>query len=245
MHQNHDCGIYSADVSPLAAPAVFDAALAQLPLWRREKVDRLRFPEGKRLSLGAGLLLNMALAQHHVDALSATVETSPLGKPFLPDYPDIHFNLSHSENRVLCVISDLRCGCDVERLGRGSFRLARRFYAEEEQERLTAADEQTAPAEWQALFARIWTRKESYLKADGRGFSVPPASFSVFSQPSEVVFLESDAAQGYHQSVCLLNPDGRPPRWQAYTVQFHLSAGRPVLSCLEDPSFILPGDGSV
>ena len=36
------------------------------------------------------------------------------GKPYLQDYPEVHFNLSHAGNRVMCVVSPEPAGCDIE-----------------------------------------------------------------------------------------------------------------------------------
>ena len=44
------------------------------------------------------------------------VAVDSAGKPFLPDRPDIHFSISHSDEVVMCVVADHPVGCDVERI---------------------------------------------------------------------------------------------------------------------------------
>ena len=238
---SHYCSVFSADVSPLASPALFSMYYSMMPPHRQEKIDRLRIEQGKRLSLGAGILLRLVLISRGVDLSRVRVETDAHGKPFLPDYPRLHFNLSHSGSRVLCVISDLPCGCDVEEIGRGSEDLVTRFFSPEEQsyclsdnnkqyiamedvgktggiiginstdiiENRSGAKHNKAelPDDFQYRFTRVWTRKESYLKATGEGFFRSPESFSVFSLPSSVHYYEYNTFPGYHVSVCLLFPD--------------------------------------
>ena len=101
------------------------------------------------------------------------------GKPYLPDYPQVHFNLSHSGNRVMCVVSAHACGCDVERIDRRQKQIDMviRCLAESEQ-RLAAASA--------VHFYRIWTLKESILKLSGEGIVIPLNSFEVSLDPPAV-----------------------------------------------------------
>ncbi len=193
--------VYHADAAPLASSALFERGLAEVPEARKTKVLRMVPPAGKRLSLGAGLLLNRALSDYGLDPRSLRLAESEDGKPFLPDVPDLFFNLSHSGTRVLCALSNRPCGCDVEEIGRGSAALVRRFFAPGEQ-KLLELPEEAFPRE----FTRIWTMKESYLKATGEGFSRPAESFSVLSLPPSVVFREGPEEAGYVSMTCLLSP---------------------------------------
>lgn len=201
--------VYHADVAPLASSALFERGLSEVPEERRARVQRLIPPAGKRLSLGAGLLLNRALSEYGLDPRSLRLAKSEEGKPFLPDVPDLHFNLSHSGTRVLCALSNRPCGCDVEEIGRGSPALVRRFFSPGEQKALELPEE-AFPRE----FTRIWTMKESYLKATGEGFSRPAESFSVLSLPPSVCFREGPVDSGYVYMACLLSPVLPPdPEW--------------------------------
>ena len=211
----HTCRVYTADVAPLASSAFFEAARDRMPPWRREKIDRFRFPEGKRLSLGAGLLLDRALASAGLDASAEPIAVGAYGKPYLPKHPDIRFNLSHSGTRVLCVLSDLECGCDVEKIGSGSPALVRRFFAEEEQRALALPEgEEPGPA-WLRLFCRVWTRKESWLKATGEGIARGLSVFSVFSPPPSIRFYEGPEDPRYVTAVCLIAgaEESPEPEW--------------------------------
>ena len=201
---HHYCRIYVADVTPLASSALFHRFYMQMPASRREKIDRIRFAEGKQLSLGAGALLNLALRSAGIEGPSANFAEGPHGKPFLRDRPDIFFSLSHSGRRVLCVLSDLVCGGDVEQIGRGSPALARRFFTDEESAALAAEASAGGEEAFQRLFARIWTRKESLLKATGDGLFRPLSSFSVLSPDPDVLFLEAAPEKKYASCVCLL-----------------------------------------
>ena len=93
------------------------------------------------------------------------------GKPYLPDYSDYHFNLSHSGDQLaIAVAQHCPVGVDVEHWKqKADFQaLVKRCFAEEEK------------AYWQALpdehkknsFYRFWTRKEAFVKATGRGIAL-------------------------------------------------------------------------
>ena len=198
------CEIYRAETLPLSDPGLFGACLDRLPEIRRRKALTPRHEESRRLSLGAGLLLVLALEERGIDGRSAGIAEGPYGKPYLPEHPEIHFSLSHSGTRVLCAVAGVPVGCDVERVGRGSEKLAVRFFHPEEREALNAEKD---PEAWQRLFARIWTRKESRVKADGTGISAPFSGFSALGDGGgyfyEDFFEDSPSGPVYSYSCCL------------------------------------------
>jgi len=165
--------LYLASVAPLSDEAAFSRLLQTVMEARREKVLRCRDAGGKRLLLGAGMLLEKALAAEGLTA-SDYAET-PEGKPFLPSLPDFRFSLSHSGETVLCAVSERELGCDVERVRNFDLRLAERFFHPEESAYLSALPE----GERQAAFFRLWTLKESYMKARGLGFALPMSAFAI------------------------------------------------------------------
>lgn len=162
-----------ASIRELPDPAGDEALLALLPPERREKLLRLKRPEDRRRSFGAWLLLRAALEE--LGAEPGPLAVGPQGKPFFPDRPDLHFNLSHSGETVLCALSPSPVGCDVEILGPARPELAERFFHPSERRWLSALP----PSEYDEAFFRLWTLKESYLKATGLGLSGGLESFCV------------------------------------------------------------------
>ncbi|MBE0436532.1 MAG: 4'-phosphopantetheinyl transferase superfamily protein [Methylomicrobium sp.] len=90
------------------------------------------------------------------------------GKPYLPDYPDWTFNLSHSGDYfALAVARQCRLGIDLE-AARSRSNLAgivKKCFAIEE----IAYWEALPEVERVSAFYRFWTRKEAFVKATGRG----------------------------------------------------------------------------
>ncbi|SMD41576.1 4'-phosphopantetheinyl transferase [Aquiflexum balticum DSM 16537] len=86
-------------------------------------------------------------------------------KPFISGQPDFHFNISHSGDWMTMIISKYPCGIDVEKIQpdfdfEGVIQLT--FHPEEIGYIFQNPDQTKA-------FFRIWTIKESFLKATGVG----------------------------------------------------------------------------
>jgi len=198
------CKITYMDVSPLADPALFADAMSRVPESRKQKIASFRHAESQRLSLGVGLLLVLALEEEGIDGRQARIAEGQWGKPFLPDHPNLHFSLSHSGKWAMCALGNRPLGCDVEATGRGNEKLSKRFFHPEEQQVLAALAPDTRP-EWQREFARIWTRKESWLKADGHGLSLGMESFSVLADQPGIHYTEMNGTDGYAFACCILS----------------------------------------
>jgi 4'-phosphopantetheinyl transferase len=126
--------------------------------------------------------LRQALAATlQVDAQSLEFIDGEHGKPELAGpaaETGLQFNLSHSGGLGLVGWSwQRRIGVDVEawREMRDEEALVRRYFSPAE----IGAWEALPPAERNEAFFNLWTRKEAYIKAVGRGLSLPLASFDV------------------------------------------------------------------
>ena len=201
--------IFSASTTPLKNENLFSKLFGKVPEYRREKVEKLALEKDKRLSLGAGVLLEAALDRLGVSQ-NRDIYTSPSGKPYLKDHPDVFFNLSHSGEEVLCSVAEREIGCDVERISRPRFSIAKRYYSPEENEYITSFKNGVGAG---LAFFRVWTLKESFLKATGVGFAVKPSLFSV-AGPDGIALKQSisdekwqiahiTSPEGYCSAVCI------------------------------------------
>lgn len=142
-----------------------------------QKVDRFLKQSDRHLSLVSKALVRYLiyeLSGKHPQSLRFL--TNEYGKPFLAELPDIHFNLSHSHGAVACALCrSAAVGVDVEDAGRDTdFSIADRFFSSSEAELVSKA----TGAEKRTRFFDIWTLKEAYIKAVGKGLSIPLDSFS-------------------------------------------------------------------
>ncbi len=210
---NGKTAAYAVNVMPLLQNEDwFEKALATVTEKRREKAVRYRKKEDTARSLGAELLLRYAFFRAG-EPFPKQLALSANGKPFDPDGP-LRFNLSHSGKWVMCIVSDDEVGCDVERIDPAHVDVAFSVFTEKEQAALTAVNER----ERTHRFFRLWTLKESYQKASGKGMALPLSSFSVeLGNPSRIIadsnptFTEYDDISGYACSVCRLSGGKTPP----------------------------------
>lgn len=91
------------------------------------------------------------------------------GKPYLREYPQIQFNISHCMGLAVLGVGDCSVGIDVEYVRPYREPLLKRVLSEAELRQMEAAGE----AGREELFFRFWTLKESYVKAVGCGITVP------------------------------------------------------------------------
>lgn len=149
-----------------------DAEGLKLSEYRRKRLSGLKPEEKRRESITAELLLNFALRDAAAAPLGISVEYN--GKPYIAGCP-LHFNLSHSGGRVICAVCEYPIGADIQKLSPYKPALSSRFFTGEEQAYLSESDNKDID------FTRIWSLKESYIKALGTGLSMPLNSFSVIS----------------------------------------------------------------
>ena len=177
--------IWLCDAHALCAPGAEDEALSMLydcGLHERAELSlRYKRDSVRHLSLAAGLALAAALDAYGMpdkDHPRLSFSQGEYGKPYLTDYPHIHFNLSHSGHYGACAVADTELGLDIQDVRSCDMALAERFFHEAEAKALRSA---TASGDTAAdiLFTRIWTRKEAYLKLRGTGLSEDTSTFSV------------------------------------------------------------------
>lgn len=162
-----------------AMPADDPAGWAVLSLTEQTRARRFAFEHHRRRFVAAHVALRHLLADTLGERPEALVfDTGPHGKPFLPAAPRLHFNLSHSEDSALAVLSS-RCevGVDIERHRdlRDAHGLVERHFSKDEQ----AAWMALPVGERQSAFHEAWARKEACVKATGWGLSLPLETVNV------------------------------------------------------------------
>jgi 4'-phosphopantetheinyl transferase len=114
------------------------------------------------------------------------------GKPFFEDYPDFHFNVSHSEDLIAVAVSKRPVGVDIEILRDVNLEIAERFFSKKE----------TRTTQTSRDFLYVWTRKEALLKKTGEGLK-DISKAQVLKNIEIKTFEENE----FILSVCSNNPD--------------------------------------
>lgn len=138
---------------------------------------------GARYVIGRGLLRVLLGCYLGVGPGEIEFVYGEHGKPLIAGQGP-WFNLAHSGAEALYAFcSSAEIGVDVElaKADRANRRVAERFFAAGEVERLLGLPEALQPR----AFLSCWTRKEAFIKARGDGLSLPLDSFEVTLAPSE------------------------------------------------------------
>ena len=200
--------LYAACADELTDGSLYRKVYGGLSVQKKEKVDAMPLTADRRRCAGAEALLFYALHRHGC-AYGEKLAVTDTGKPYLPAHPAWHFNLSHAGSWIVCAVSSFEIGCDIERIREKTPTGIARYFSEEEQRLLNAAPHETARRE---LFFRLWTLRESYVKATGEGLSFPlaPVPFRLregtpvpTAEDSPYSFFEYGDFKGYACSVCV------------------------------------------
>ncbi|MDK3158307.1 4'-phosphopantetheinyl transferase superfamily protein [Kamptonema cortianum] len=157
---------------------------AILSLEERERAAKFRFETDRdRFILARGLLRVLLSYYTGQAAADLCFRYGEFGKPEL-EPPAVCFNVSHSPGLILYAVTrDRAVGIDVEsiRTDFPDLEIAQKFFAPQEFAML-----RQLPPEMRCLaFFWGWTCKEAYIKATGKGLSLPLNQFTVSLLPTE------------------------------------------------------------
>lgn len=148
-------------------PAVFLEHLEVLPESMHDSINRFMFWQDRQRSLYGKLLLREGLTRYGYgpDILSK-LTYSAYNRPGLEGPVD--FNISHSGDYIICAVTNRgRVGADVEAVREIPLDNFRRVMTEGQWAEIHAHE---SPQE---VFFRYWAMKESVIKANGKGLSIP------------------------------------------------------------------------
>lgn len=155
-------------------------------------------------------LLNFALMKEYGRTWEVEQETG--SKPYLKGAKGVEFNISHTKGLVVCAVADSVLGVDTEEIRPFKASLMRRMCSEAERGFVLAG---RSEAERQERFFRLWTLKESFVKANGRGLAFPLRNITFFLEEGAVKgsipgwrFYQSRVYQSYIISVCVADEKG-------------------------------------
>lgn len=168
-------GTWIADIRPLYEEECYRRYYRELPDFRKEKADRMRFQKGKAQSAGAWVLLALVRKEYGIAEKAA-------------------FNLSHSGDYVLCSVDmdckkDTQVGCDIESIKEANLKVARRYFCPSEYEEILKAEDDAKQSD---TFYRFWVLKESFMKATRKGMAMDMGSFEIKLSKPPVLLKKPD-----------------------------------------------------
>ncbi len=118
--------------------------------------------------IGYGLLFYGLKKRYGIEQVPK-IEKGKYGKPYLYDYPQIYFNISHCNGAAVCIIAEYEIGIDIEGKRRVTQALVQKALTEREKKDFSCYQAEDV----EMGFLQYWTLKESFIKAIGRGLSFP------------------------------------------------------------------------
>lgn len=176
--------LFVVRIEPVSA-SVLERLLIQVSAERRHKYERYRIEADAIRSLFAELVVRrIALERYSISNDAIVFGANTYGKPELLHPAELQYNVSHSGDWVVCVISGSPVGVDIEQIQPIDLEVSRRFFSPIEHAQLMELPE----AARLERFYELWTLKESFVKAVGMGLSMPLDSFTFSYDAGEDCF---------------------------------------------------------
>lgn len=154
----------------------FGRLITCVSMEKRKRISRFyRYEDAQRTLMGDILVRYLLCKRLDIKNKELVFGVNEYGKPFLINTTNIQYNISHSGRWIACSIDNLPIGIDIEQIKPIDMRIAERFFSKEEVKILM----NKCAAEREAYFYDLWALKESYIKAIGKGLSIPLDSFTI------------------------------------------------------------------
>jgi 4'-phosphopantetheinyl transferase len=177
---SHDVHVWYRTTGSADVVDARETDLSDLSPDERARYSRFAFARDRCDFAAAHALLRTQLSLYaDVAPASWAFNALPDGKPFIDSssgHVGLTFNLSHTPGLVACAIGRGReVGIDVESVDRAldGRTIATRYFSQVESDWVNACDAR----ERAIRFIELWTLKEAYIKAIGRGLSHPLHTF--------------------------------------------------------------------
>lgn len=155
--------VYIQDAPESFTDEMYRRELSKVSDQRRKAAEGfLRAQDRIRSVLSYRLLQYGLNCEYQIDVAPEFI-FNEYGKPFLKDYPQIYFSLSHCEKAIACAISESPIGIDIETLRPFDAELAEYVCSREEFAAISVSPEP------EVAFTVLWTKKESLCKMLGTG----------------------------------------------------------------------------
>ncbi len=186
--------IYAVNLKHQLPKEVYHLLLSNVSGEKQDKIGRFHRIQDAQRSLISDVLVRRIitdkLGRKNEDIV---FEYNEYGKPALKQQQDFCFNTSHAGDWIVCAVHTLPVGIDVEHIQPIEFDIAKRFFSQEEYQDLMQKED----SERLSYFYELWTLKEAYIKAVGKGLSIPLNSFSFRIPFEDILFKSKEDTRNY------------------------------------------------
>ncbi|MCP3660220.1 MAG: 4'-phosphopantetheinyl transferase superfamily protein [Bacteroidetes bacterium] len=200
----------------------FDFLFQYIAPEKKEKLKRFKRWEDFQRGLISDVLIRSIICRKlNIRNFDIEFRLNKHGKPYLKDN-NFYFNISHSGEWVICVIDKRNIvGIDIEEVKKVDLNIIHQVFHPNEVDMFNNFD---TSVEKKDLFFDIWTIKESYIKANGRGLSIYPNTMEVrFNRENNIrlllenidtnrFFKQYKMIDGYKIAVCNYSSNSFPEK---------------------------------
>lgn len=191
--------VWQAAASEDAAGPLEQCCHGWLPAEEQQRADRFRLPSSRhQFIVGRGMLRRLLSRRLGVDPQDVPLAFAAYGKPYLAGCHQPQFNIAHTAGRVVCALASAAViGVDIEAASRRvDLDLAARYFSAQESAWLSSLPAALQPE----AFLKIWTLKESFIKAIGTGLSMPldQFAFQQIDSPQPRLWLQASLENQQH-----------------------------------------------
>jgi len=169
------------------SPSLLDRCLSCLTPEELSRANRRKLPRARHeFILGRGALRILLAAATNLQPQAVPLIAGPNEKPELPN-TNLAFNVTHSAGVILIALRrNGAVGIDLEHINPTMHfaEVAASTFTPTENLHLTSIAD---PTPRRRAFYQLWTRKESVIKADGRGLTLPLSSFEIPPSSSQPI----------------------------------------------------------
>jgi len=161
---NNQVCIFFAHIYPDFSSEKYEDYYATLPSFLSNRVKGYKKYSDQILGVLGKHLLLKCMAKLGLPTRLTSYNYDVNKRPFLKEFPNLDFNISHSGNVVICAASlNMRLGIDVEQIKPIQLSNFRMQFSNTEWKSLQET------ANCKKLFFQYWVKKEAVAKTDGSG----------------------------------------------------------------------------
>lgn len=207
--------IYAVKVLDISVK-VFDKLCLSIDEEKKERIQKFVNKQDKIRALIADILVRFVIMRKlQINNKTISFKRNDYGKPYIKGYQNFNFNISHSEDFVVCAIDEKPVGIDIEKINKIKYEeICEGFFSICENDYIKKSLDNRL-----SRFYEIWTLKESFIKLCGKGLSIPLRLFSIViyenenisllmeNERKEYYFKTFDIDKEYKMAVCSSNEE--------------------------------------
>ncbi len=141
--------------------------ISSFPVVEQHYFNSIQNKEAQKRKLFGRIILKHIATRLGIDRSEKYVRLTSSGKPVFIFPNGYNFNISHSGSMVVCCVSkDCFVGVDIEENRPINIEHFKNYFDSSEWQFITKSENR------ELAFLKLWVRKESVIKADGRGIGI-------------------------------------------------------------------------